>query len=187
MRSRVGCLLIASAALLVQPVFAVTHQIVFTENSSSSLSVTYDGGTTGISVFPSPTTSDLWSVFFPNNVLLSNIQANGSQVQWVEPENFSLTNLAGSNGSNRVDINSDFTGDNSFAGTTLQDGQAFANAGTDTSDGGSISIQFFDQAATSEAVPEPFASWLIVLGLLLLFGRTALRSRHSAKPVTSQF
>jgi len=41
-----------TAALVSQPVFAgvIEHQLVLTENSSTSLTATYDGSTSGVTV-----------------------------------------------------------------------------------------------------------------------------------------
>src|SRR4029077_2822352 len=69
------------AAWLTQPGYAsVMHQVVFTENSSTSLVVTVDGSTTGITVTPEG--PDAWSVRLPSEFVAAS--AGGG---WFEPEN----------------------------------------------------------------------------------------------------
>src|SRR5262245_41162372 len=104
---------VITTALLVRSASAVPHSIVVTENSSSSLTATYDGSTANVSLISfNPSFPDTWTIFFTDNIVLSNIQLNGSQVQWLEPENSSFANLLGSNGGPRLQVNSDFPADN---------------------------------------------------------------------------
>jgi len=67
------------ASLLAQPTLA--HEIVLTENSSTSLTVTYDGSPTGFSV--TNTGSDRWTVICP--VYMSIGDFGGGGVRWLEP------------------------------------------------------------------------------------------------------
>src|ERR1039457_3992777 len=82
-------LMIAIAALVTQPVRAIAaaavNKIVITENSSTSLSATYDGLTTGVTVTGG---TDAWNVTFPSTVTFSLLGG----VNWLEPENSSLGN-----------------------------------------------------------------------------------------------
>jgi hypothetical protein len=135
-----------TAALVTQPVFGIPmdHQLVFTENSSTSLTVTFDGSTSGITVTESG--PDRWTVALP--FVITGLH----QAQWVEPENSNAVNLVqdagpAGNGFFRV-----------FSGT----GKAFlpltANGmsvtfGTDASDGIAIAATFNDNGDT-DAVPD---------------------------------
>jgi hypothetical protein len=70
------------AALLAHPAFAqAVHHIRITENSSTSLSVTFDGSTTGITVLSLG--PDQWSVTLPATLFVSEPPPSG----WIEPEN----------------------------------------------------------------------------------------------------
>ena len=67
-------------ALVTQSVYGVTdHQLVFTENSSTDLLVTYDG-----TVVPTSSLglTDFWIVSVPVNLGLS-----GFNLAWFEPDN----------------------------------------------------------------------------------------------------
>src|SRR5215831_18567446 len=77
-----------TAALVTQPTYAsVIHQIVLTENSSTSLTATYDGSTIGVTVIFN--SSDNWTVNFPTTV---SFGSTGLNVDWIEPENSRLGN-----------------------------------------------------------------------------------------------
>jgi hypothetical protein len=83
-------LLIAISALMAQPIFGgpvtpANNQLVITENSSTSLTATYNGSSVPI-VFVSP---DLW--FFPGGAL-GGPPINFAPQQWTEPENSNLVN-----------------------------------------------------------------------------------------------
>ena len=85
-----------TTALVTRPVFAGVvepHQLVITENSSTSLTVTFDGSTANILnlTLVSP---DVWSFFVTGFVFHAP-----NDLAWAEPENSSL--------GNRVDL---FTG-----------------------------------------------------------------------------
>jgi hypothetical protein len=75
-----------AAALVTQPVFGgAVHQLVFTETSSTSLAITYDGAP--LTVGPG-NSSDQWTFSFPSNIFISSFQT-----QWTEPDNSNLVNL----------------------------------------------------------------------------------------------
>jgi hypothetical protein len=81
-----------TAGLVTQPVFSqapapTPHDLEFIENSSTSLSVTYDGSTTGITVVNS--SADLWSVLLPPTLVFS---LNPTPA-WIEPDNFAHDNF----------------------------------------------------------------------------------------------
>ncbi len=134
-----------TAAFVTQPVFGsvidLDHQLIFTENSSSSLSATYDGAT----LTPTFVSTDEWT-------LQTNVRSLFVVVfrQWEEPGSASSINvfqLSGSNG--LVTIDSDQSG-----GTVFGDGFTFVAVGTDSSDGVPIDVTFNDNGDTAAGVPD---------------------------------
>src|SRR4029077_10503406 len=95
------------AAWVTQPGYAsVMHQVVFTENSSTSLSVTVDGSTTGITV-TSEGPPDAWSVTLPSGLVPAS--AGGG---WLEP---------GNNPALGINVILPFTGPDGFVFSVLSD------------------------------------------------------------------
>src|SRR6476646_4411737 len=90
--------IVLAVLLLGRSAFAqgTTHDIQFVENSSTSLSATYDGS--AVSVLN--TVLDRWTITFPSEVLFSNFTFNSG---WAEPAS-SLTNILDSPGSNQLFI-----------------------------------------------------------------------------------
>jgi hypothetical protein len=81
-------LVITVTALLAPPVFAgplAAHEFIFTETSSSSLSVFYDGSPLGVD--QPPGFPDLWNFALPTGFL-----STVGTPQWAEPENSNLVN-----------------------------------------------------------------------------------------------
>jgi hypothetical protein len=162
------------AAWLTQPVYGgAVHQVVFTENSSTSLSVTFDGSTTGITV-TSEGPPDAWSVTLP-----SEVAPNSAGGGWFEPENANLINLV-----------IPFTGVNGFSFSVLSDLTDFptglsltSNGGTineffvDTDDETFVSVTFQDNGDAATTVPETGSTFgLLFLSSIALLGATRLRS-----------
>ena len=157
-----------ATALVTRPIFAGViepHQLVITENSSTSLTVTFDGSTANIFnlTLVSP---DLWSFFVTGFVFHSP-----NQLAWVEqPENSSL--------GNRVDL---FTGQvivNSDVSTflpLLANGATVPDVGFD---GNSVpvSITFNDNAGAAEALETGSTLGLLFLSLVALLSASRLRS-----------
>jgi hypothetical protein len=158
--------LVISVALIGQSALA-DHSIVLTETSSTNLSVTYDGLASGINV--SNTGPDRWDVTFSADVELGFFAA------WVEPENSDLVNFVGSSNpggtSNLLRVSSDIQ----FEGAAVGDGSTVANVGIDSTDQGSISAAFHDDAP--EAIPEPSTAALFLLALIGWFAATCLRPK----------
>jgi hypothetical protein len=157
-----------------RPVFAQSNQLVLTENSSTSLSVTYNGSTTGILV--GLIAPDQWLVALP--VTISQPQGF-TGLQWFEPENISLFNnvkLFGSSPTNVLTVVSDAAVDLSLV--ALPDGRTWP-IGVDSSDM-PILATFNDNAATAESVPEPSTIGLLLFGLTASLGLRRFRSRLSA-------
>jgi VPDSG-CTERM motif len=145
--SRLALLVIAiTAAFVTQPVFGIPmdHQLVFTENSSTSLTVTFDGSTSGITV--TELGPDRWTIALPFGI------AGLHQAQWVEPENSNAVNFVQDTG---LSGNGFF---HVFSGTTKASLPLTVNGmsvpfGTDASDGIAIAATFNDTGDV-EAVPD---------------------------------
>ncbi len=158
-----------AAALVTQPMRATAvNNIVITENSSTSLSATYDGSTTGVTVtFLGP---DIWNVTFPSTVTFS--QFGG--VNWTEPENSSLGNEVtfSTRLTNELNVLSDFT---PAGAVTTGNGTTLNNVGTDSANGGSISATFIDNGDVAAAPDTGSTLGLLSLSLVALLGATRLR------------
>jgi hypothetical protein len=161
-----------AAALVTQPVRAddIVNNIVLTENSSTILTATYNGSTSGVSV--TFVSADSWDVTFPSSVTFNPIS---SIAVWVEPENADNENGAGFSfdlPSNEFVVVSEFF--HPISGG-LANGATANNFGTDTSNGGSISVTFNDNGDTA-GVPEAGSTvGLLSLSLIALLGATRLR------------
>jgi hypothetical protein len=139
---------------VASPVFA--HQLVFTENSSAILSVTYDGSSTGIAISQAGL-PDTWNVVLPLNV-----STGLTTYEWREPEDGSLSNLViFSSPGLIVFIVSEDSGN--FPGA-VPDEATIANVGFDTRDQQPISATFDDDGDRMSTVPDTSGT----LGLLSL-------------------
>jgi hypothetical protein len=146
-----------TAALVAQPVFAV-HQFVMIENSSTSLTATYDGSPLTVTFVE----SDHWTITgFPLLVVF-----NPGLLLWIEPENSDLFNSFG----NGV-VFSDGPGD-----IGVPNGTTIDKVGVDGSDSAPISATFFDNGDVA-GVPDA-GSTLPLLGFASL-GLAALRRKLS--------
>jgi|SRR3954447_4487481 hypothetical protein len=160
--------LTAHSTLAQQPTPAPTpHQIVFTENSSTSLLATYDGSTAGITI--SNIAPEQWDVEFPTSLV------------WLAPYTDVWSDEGvGENGyfANIVVFGSPVTID-SDRGIGLRpatpDGFSINGVGTDSRDNVSISAIFHDNAAIAEAVPEASTFALILLSLAAWLVSSRLR------------
>jgi hypothetical protein len=154
--------------LVTQSVFA-DHQIVITENSSTSLTATYDGSTSGVLVVNNG--QNVWHVTFSR----ANFNSSTNRVGWVEPENPALLNdlFFGFAASNTVTVLSD----GSFAFLVAQDESTKPFMGTDSTDGGSISVTFDDDGDVARTVPDTGSTFaLLLLASVALLGATRVRS-----------
>jgi hypothetical protein len=156
-----------TTAVIAQSAFsqAAPHQLVFTETSSTSLTATYDGSTSGVSI--NFISTDHWGVTigFP-------VSFSGSP-QWTEPEDPSFVNLLTTFGNNQIIVNSDFFPRGS---PTLADESIFANFGTDTRDGAPISVTFDDDGDVPTLPDMGSTLALLSLSLTTLLGASRLRS-----------
>jgi len=168
-----GLAIAITAALLTGPVLAqpAPHQLVVTENSSTStgLTATYDGSALAVT-FIGP---DQWTVTVPSTVFF----IPGGAFKWVEPENSGLGNsvVLGSPGIPRFSVTSDIT--TNFPPVA---DESTVNIGTDSSNGAPISMTFDDDAATAE-VPDTGSTFgLLFLALIALLGASRFRSLQPA-------
>jgi len=155
-----------AAELVTQSVCAaIVNDLVITENSSTSLTVTYNGSTSGITI--NNFSPDGWA--FRLQFPLSVSFAEFITPVWFEPEDSTRANFA-------------LLADNSFFVEFLSDlpfspsdnpvpnGTTFVNVGTDNINGGTINMTLFDNAADAEqTVPDTgFTALLMGFSLLLL-------------------
>lgn len=150
----------------------VTHQLVLTETSSTTLNVTYDGSGSSSVVDVNFISGDHWGVTIKFPVTFSGTP------QWTEPEDPSFFNVITLLAPpNQFIVNSDFFSNST---TPLADG-AFTNFGTDSRDGGSISVTFRDRGDAPTAVPDTGSTFaLLGFSLVSLFGVGHLRSLRLA-------
>jgi hypothetical protein len=165
-------LAVTIGVLLLQPATAapITHDLVLTENSSTSLTATYDGSTSGVSVIF--ISGDHWGVTVGFPVTFSE------NPQWTEPDDpsaFNVITLAGI--ANQFIVNSDFFSNGT---TPLADGATFTGFGTDARDGASISVTFNDRGDVA-TVPETGSTIsLLCLALTALVGANYFRGHRLA-------
>ena len=172
---RLAAFAVIAAALAAQPVFAqTTNTLVITENSSTSLSATYDGSTSGVTV--TNNSPDHWMVTLP-----STVQFSGSATDWAESENANSTNGVVFEGVGRGPGNTFFvTSDDTTGSGGLASGTFVTVPGSDTSNGGSISATMFDNSDVA-TVPDTGSTFaLLFLSLVALFGASRLRSLRLA-------
>lgn len=164
-------LVVGIAVALTQRVMAgAIHQLSITENSSTSLTATYDGSPLTVTVFGFP---EAWTISLPPSFVPSTFLQ-----QWSEPDNSSLVNSVnfGSALGFFILIKSDSQFTDRFA---LNADGATVQVGTDG--GATVFATFTDDATDSEAAPDTGATiGLLFLALIALFSATHLNSRRSA-------
>jgi hypothetical protein len=168
-----------TAAWVTQPVFGgliTTNEIVITENSSTSLIVTYNGSTSGVTVnFLGHTpVGDGWKVTFPSTVSFTSVDNTGVIALWVEPKDSSQVNAGFFHPSSNVAF---FFSDDSVDTnpTAVPNGTTVTDIGTDTSNGGSISATFNDNGDVARAPDAGSTIGLLFLALTALFSASRLR------------
>src|SRR5882762_5262791 len=157
-----------AAAIVPQPMRAVpiVNNIVITENSSTSLSATYNGLTTGVTVAFDGT--DVWTVTFPSTVTFSLLGG----VNWLEPGSSTLGNeVTFFRAGNGLGVVSDTS---LIGATTTGNGTKIDNVGTDSSNGGSISVTFNDNGDVASAPDTGSTLGLLSLAVVAFFGATRL-------------
>ena len=138
-----------TAAWAAQPVFGgAVHQFVLTENSSTNLSVTYDGSPLTVNFV----SSDSWNFILPAGFV--NTLAGFNQA-WTEPGNSNLVNLVnfGTEITRAASITSDLTID-PLPGSGVSPVANDTSVQVGTVGGVAVFATFNDKAAASEAVPD---------------------------------
>ncbi len=181
---RIALLITMTAALTTQSIFAqMNHVIVLEENSSTSLTATYDGLTTGITVTPGG--PDAWTVTFPMTVMFgSNNPGFFGLVDWAELPGMADSGLVNEVvfpvGQNSLAVFSDRPPANPGLLPPLPDSSiTLTSVGTDSSSNpGDIFAIFSDAAGTSETTTTvPDTGTTFDLLFVSLIGLSAVR-RH---------
>jgi hypothetical protein len=172
-----GITIVGLAPQSVRAGIIVNNNIVITENSSTSLTVTYNGSTSGVTVsfLSSGKLGDVWKVTFPSTVSFASVDNTGVIALWVEPEDSSQVNAGFFHPSSNVAF---FFSDDSVDTnpTAVPNGTTVTDIGTDNSNGGSISATFNDNGDVARAPDAGSAVGLLFLALTALF--SACRLRH---------
>jgi hypothetical protein len=160
-----------AAAVLTQPLFAgiiPAHDIQITENSSTSLSATFDG--TPVTV--QNTAKDRWTITFDPTFQFGVFVLNG----YVEPEN-NLVNIidsepgVGGFGTNQLFVLSDIQGGSFIPdGTTLVETLLISGSQT------AVGITFHDSGDGSSVPDSGSTLGLFLFALIGVLGATRLRS-----------
>jgi len=171
-----GITIVGLAPQSVRAGIIVNNNIVITENSSTSLTVTYNGSTSGVTVsfLSSGKLGDVWKVTFPSTVSFASVDNTGVIALWVEPEDSSQVNAGFFHPSSNVAF---FFSDDSVDTnpTAVPNGTTVTNIGTDTSNGGSISATFNDNGDVARAPDAGSTVGLLFLALTALFSASRLR------------
>ena len=150
-----------TAAFVTQRVLAsVQHQLIFTEDSSTSLAVTFDGSTSGITI--TFIGGEEWLVDLPFAVT-ANTAAN-----WTEPEDSSLFNYVEFIGTprNRLIVHSDATRFGSPHEFPLGANGTSVNFGIDLSDNVAVQAVFNDNGDVAKTPDTGTTASLFGLSLM---------------------
>ena len=136
------------------------HSLVFTEESSTSLIVTFDGSTAGVAV-TQPLGPDNWLVTFPSSTGF----LAGDVLVWVEPENPNFFgNIVTWNSNQQVTVDSDI----STVGTNFANGFTFTNSGGNE-------VTFTDNGDVATVPDRGSTLGLVSFSLVALFAKRHLR------------
>jgi hypothetical protein len=156
-----------AAALAAQPIRAsIINNLVLTENSSTSLTATYNGSTSAVTVILLG--PDAWGLDFVSGVSFSD-----TGTYWTEPDNsaeFNFVNAAGPDPGEPIYVYSDEAGTSGHPnGTTVP------NLGTDPANGAPIYVTFNDNG-DQLAVPDKGSTFgLLFLSFIALYVASRLR------------
>ena len=161
MKNATLALITVAGVMLTQIAFAVTdHQLVITENSSTSLSVTYDG--TALTVTPAGNPDSWFIDAVPNITLVIPV---AGRFEWLEPGNTAEMNVFTQNGGAGGTFSA--SSDDLVQGTSPpNDGFTYVAAGTDTSDNIPIDLTFHDNGDTASVPDAGTAGSLFGLSLI---------------------
>ena len=169
-----------AAALAARPIHASgINNLVLTENSSTSLTATYNGSTSDVTV--TLVVPDEWVLSIPSGVNFSDYPGT----YWTEPDNSALFNFVNASGPSRGDaifVYSDEAGTSGHPnGTTV------SNLGTDPANGEPIYVTFND-IEDQVAVPERGSTFgLLFLSFIALYGASRLRLLRFAHLLEMRF
>lgn len=163
-----------AAAVLTQPLFASVspdHDIQITENSSTSLSATFDGVPVTVQNIQN-TAPDRWTITFSDTFTFGSFALNG----WIEnpPSNTGLGNIVEGDATNQLFVLSDIA----IGSVPFPNGSQFVEnlfiSGSQTT----VGIRFFDNGDGARVPDSGSTSGLLLLSLIALVavsrGRSAL-------------
>jgi len=158
-----------AAVVLTQPLFAgviPAHDIRITENSSTSLSATFDLAPVTVQ----NTASDRWTLTFSNTFTFGSFVLD----LWAEPEDNTMTmaNSVEGTGTNQLFIRSDILSGH----TTVPDGTQFVENLSISGSQTSVGIRFFDNGDGARVPDSGSTSGLLFLTLITLVAVSRRRS-----------
>jgi hypothetical protein len=161
-----------AAALAAQPIRAsVINNLVLTENSSTSLTATYNGSTSAVTVTllgPDAWQLDILSwVFFSDN----------PGTYWTEPDNSAAFNFVNAVGPDRGEVIGVFSEDAGTGGHP--NGTTVPNLGTDPANGAPIYVTFNDNGDQLPVPDKGSTFGLLFLSFIALSSGSYLNIKHS--------
>jgi len=155
-----------ASSLLAQ---TATHNIVLNENSSTDLSVTFDGSP----VMVSNTAADQWTVTFPDTFIFG-----GYDKFWEENPISLLGNVVEASGTNQLSVLSDVDTGRSPAGAANGSTQSQSPGASDSGNPVTVNFKFNDIGDGSSSVPDTGST----LGLFIVSLIALLAARRGSVP-----
>jgi len=147
-----------------------THDIVLTENSSTDLSVTFDGSPV---MTVSNTAQDRWTVTFPDTFIFG-----GYDKFWEENPISLLGNVVEASGTNQLSVLSDVDTGRSPAGAANGSTQSQSPGASDSGNPVTVNFKFNDIGDGSSSVPDTGST----LGLFIVSLIALLAARRGSVP-----